>query len=89
MFGNLNAKLTINAPVFYTERAKVSLMREERIRGGLEGVGIENRDFFWAKWHKQSEGHLAQKKSWFSVPTPSNPPRFLSARIKLPEARSI
>jgi hypothetical protein len=44
------------------------------LRGALEGLGPENRDFLGPEWHEQSECHLGPKKSRFSGPTPSNAP---------------
>jgi hypothetical protein len=39
--------LTINVPVVYMARDGMILMGENSFRGPLEGVGPENRDFFW------------------------------------------
>ncbi len=38
--------LTINVPVVYMARDVIILMRANLFRGPLEGVGLENRDFF-------------------------------------------
>jgi hypothetical protein len=57
------------------------LMRTNPLQGTLEGMGPENRDFFWAlKW--QSECHLNPKKLRFSRPTPSDGPCNGFAPIK-------
>jgi hypothetical protein len=48
------------------------------LRGALEGVGPENRDFFGPK----SECHLGPKKSRFSGLTPSNAPSNDVALLK-------
>jgi hypothetical protein len=58
------AKLTINVSVVFMARYVMVLRGATSLRGALEGVGPENRDFFWAlKWHKRSECHLGPKKS--------------------------
>ncbi len=38
--------LTINVPVVYMEWDLIILIQENPLRGPLEGVGPENRDFF-------------------------------------------
>ncbi len=38
--------LTINVPVVYMSQYKMVLRRATSLRGTLEGVGPENRDFF-------------------------------------------
>ena len=40
--------ITINVPVVYMERDVMSFMQANTLQGPLEGVGTENRDFFWA-----------------------------------------
>jgi hypothetical protein len=60
---------------------------------GFEGCNIITRGIgrggpwksrlFWAlKWHEWSECHLGQKKSRFSLPTPSNAPSTAYRAIK-------
>jgi hypothetical protein len=61
--------LTINVPVVVMARYVMILRGATSLQGALEGVGPENRDFFWAlKWHERSECHLGPKKS--SQPSP-------------------
>jgi hypothetical protein len=48
-------RLTINVPVVYMAWDVMILMRENPLRGPLEGVGPENRDFFGdLKWAGQN-----------------------------------
>ncbi len=58
--------ITINVPVVFMARYVMVLRRATSLRGALEGVGPENRDFF---------GTLnGTTEARFSGPTPSNAP---------------
>ncbi len=54
--------LDINVPVVYMARDVMILMWANPLQGPLEGVGLENRDFF-AAWigTDQSKCHLGSK----------------------------
>ncbi len=55
--------ITIDVPVVFMARYVMILKGATSLRGALEGVGPENRDFFRAlKWHERSECHLGPKK---------------------------
>jgi hypothetical protein len=43
---SLKCLITINVPVVYMARYAMVLRRATSLRGALEGVGPENRDFF-------------------------------------------
>ncbi len=52
--------LTINVPVVFMARI---LRSATSLRGALEGVGPENRDFFGPKWHLLCSCHFRAQKS--------------------------
>ncbi len=59
------------------------LRRATSLRGAFEGVDPENQDFF-GPWNgtREASAIWAQKKSWFSGPTPSNAPSNDVAALK-------
>jgi hypothetical protein len=76
--------ITINVPVVFMARYVIILRGATSLRGALEGVGPENRDFLGLR-----SCLLGPKKSRFSGPTPSNAPSNDVAPLKIITYRAI
>jgi hypothetical protein len=55
--------------LLFLSRYVMVLRSATSLRGALEGVGPENRDFFWAlKWHERASAIWTQKSRDFQGP---------------------